>query len=126
MLGSTADLKYSVTINSGLIFNQAALDVNAAGISPAFSVTKNIYSDPNFSTSIGSINHTDNNSPAPVSIYGYSTIYVDDSLSYSAGNLSSVVNTFSQVPEPSTLALAGLGGIGLVVSAARRRRATAV
>jgi hypothetical protein len=32
----------------------------------------------------------------------------------------------SSVPEPSTFALAGLGGIGLMIGAYRRRRAAAV
>jgi spore coat protein U-like protein len=125
LTATTGDLKYSVSITSGsLHFYQAALDVNAVGISPSYDVTKSIYSDSGYSSLIGSINHTNTNAPGPIGISPYTTIYVDDSLSYvsGTGELSNVTNTFSQVPEPSTFALLGLGGVGLAIRAYRRRQ----
>ena len=124
MPSATADLKYSVAIDAGMMlyFGQAQLDVVGSGIPNAFTVTKSIYSDSGFSNLKGSIVHTDSNAPGPIDISPLTTIYVDDALSVTTGHLSSVTNTFSQVPEPSTFALLGLGGIGLAIRAWRQRR----
>jgi len=136
--GTNADLQYSVSIDpvkgAGLYFGQAQLDVNSVGLTPDFGVTKSIYSDSAQTNLVGSIYHNNINAPSPIDLTGggpLTTIYVNDSLycEYDPSHsdrLSNVTDTFSQVPEPSTFALLGLGGLGLAARAYRRRQTKVV
>ncbi len=116
--GNTLD--YTVTINppAAPLAGFTSVDA-AANILPAPSSVDHSYTDGANSTSLKTYGAA---VTAPISWHSTS-LSVVTTLGAPSSSIHSFTDSYHvQVPEPSTFALLGLGGLGLVVKAVRRRR----
>ena len=114
--------------NTSNYFDSMSLSVNTTGTSTT--VTKDIFDTFaafNSGTAIPtwSLSVIDSGSGSTVSLSPIQTVWVRDTITASpSGSLSGVTNTVVQLPEPSSLALAGIGA-GLGGAAYWRKRRSA-
>jgi hypothetical protein len=114
--------------NTSKYFDSMSLSVNTTGTSTT--VTKDIFDTFaafNSGTAIPtwSLSVIDSGSGSTVSLSPIQTVWVRDTITASpSGSLSGVTNTVVQLPEPSSLALAGIGA-GLGGAAYWRKRRSA-
>jgi len=121
---------FSITQNSngsGTNYLSGTVDLFAAGIAGGASLSMQSILNPVFTSSVIPL------VPGPTSAnFSLTGIATPPGLSLSGGTIapftSSVTGTFSghAVPEPSSMALLGIGGVGWFVRGLRRRRTTVV
>ena len=100
--------RYSISAGS-LQFTEFSLNADIS-FSQLGTVTKTVYSDPGFTTVIGTYTSTNGNSVAfsPLSNQTLSTVYVQDTYSFNGiTQLNSISNNFKAVPGPLPILGAG-------------------
>jgi hypothetical protein len=128
----TLSVGYELHILSDHTFKNISLDVNASGTSTM--VTKDIFNTfEAFATGTApgsgtwSLSLINSSSGSTVSLPAIQTIWVRDTISASdSGSILGISNTVVQTPEPSSLALAGIGGSLGGVAYVRRRRSVTI
>jgi hypothetical protein len=129
----TLSVGYELHILSDHTFKNISLDVNASGTTTL--VTKDIFSTYEAFTTgtvpgsgTWSLTLINSGSGSTVSLPAIQTIWIRDTMSAShSGSILGISNTVVQLPEPRSLALAGIGGcLGWVAYVRRRRSVTIV
>jgi hypothetical protein len=124
------ELKYSITLAPGQVFQNASLGATLAGVFPAATITKYLYTSPTFSPSafstLTSVNGKSVNTGA---VDGLSSLYVDEIISVTGGGVGSISNSFTPetvLPEPASFVVWSVLAGGIALASARRlRRRTA-
>lgn len=127
----TLSVGYQLQITSADLFESMSLDVDASGTTTI--ITKDIFdtfaafeSGTTPGSGVWSLSLINSSSGSTVSLPPIQTIWVRDTLDASpSGSILGISNTVVQLPEPSSLALAGIGAsLGGVAYWRRRRSAT--
>jgi hypothetical protein len=121
------DLQYNVAVAAGnpQTFYDASLGVNLVGSPGIATVTKTLTNANNLSQSVTltSVNGQTDSTDTEGSILGWTSINVNEEIVVSQGQINNISNNFVETPEPSTLALLGVGFVGLLGYVWRRKRA---
>jgi hypothetical protein len=119
------ELKYSITLDPGAVFQTASLGVNLTGVFPAATVTKYLYVSPTASTPFATLSSVNGKSVSTGAVAGLSSLYVDEIVSVTGGAIASFANSFTPtvaVPEPASLAVWVILGAGIAIVCIKCRR----
>ncbi len=121
------NLRYSIEVDLTLRPNfhlvDGSLDTTVPTGNTGVTATKRYYADAGFGSLIATITSINGAPSAVANLSPYTKVWIDETWAVgSTGILTGSTNTFTEAPEPASLALFGLGLAGMAARARRRSR----
>ena len=119
------DLQYSISLSPGATFQTASLSVDLTGAFSAATVTKTLSTTP-AGNALATLVSVNGNLVSTAAVNGSTTLYVNENISLTEGEIVSITDTFSEsesgVPEPASFVVWGALGAGFVAASLWRGR----